>query len=484
MIKAKNIELERINELARNTMLLPLLFSSIIVFLLLKLGLKGAGVLMAFPIILYLLKTVFSRPDRMLFMTLGFSFFISGLSRYIKFSWGLGIDILLVVTCIILFIKEYKNLEIKNLNNTFFGLSLIWMAYVVFLIVNPESHSIEAWFYAMRGVGFYFLLTLGLSLMTLRKPSHVDTFLKFLIGLSVLGAIWAIKQKTIGVDSFEHHWLWVEGHYDEHVLFGVLRAFSFYSDAGQFGASQIMISMMCGILLFQRNISLKTRLLYATGMIMCFIGFALSGSRGPMIVPAVGGLSFLVLTKNFKILSMGAFGLVVVFCILKFTFIAHGLEPVRRMRTALDPENPSLMARKRNQDTFAAYLKDKPIGGGIGSAGYWGNRFSPDTLLANTPTDSYYVKIWAETGIVGVGLHVMIIGYFLGTIAIFIDRLKNTNLKYKAMALYASIFGVLAASYGNQVFSQLPTGIIMAMAFGILYLMPVYDKQIQLKQQP
>ena len=439
----------------------------------------GAIFILSIPLALIFAFTVLNHPHQILFFTIGFSFFISGLSRYIKFSWGLGIDVLLVIALLVLFFKDYRKLELRHLKNEFIGLSALWMIYIVLQIVNPEAKSIQAWFYAMRGVGFYFLIVLSLTLLTFRKVKHLNQFLNMVIFLSVLGSIWAMKQKFIGVDQYEHYWLWVEGHYDEHVLFGVLRAFSFYSDAGQFGASQIMVAMMCGILLFQKDLSFKYKAFYIVGLIITFIGFALSGSRGPMVIPAFGGIVFLILSKNFKILILGSVTLILSFCILKYTHIGHGIEPVRRMRTALAPDNPSLLARKRNQQTFANHLKSRPIGGGVGSAGYWGNRFSPNTLLAETPTDSYYVKIWAETGIVGVSLHTLILGYLMGTCMIIINQLKNINLKYKAMAIFSGVFGILMASYGNQVFSQMPTGIIMAVAFGVLYLTPLYDLQLR-----
>jgi len=440
-------------------------------------GLFGAFGILAIPFGLALAILVFSNPTRTLYTTIIMSFLISGLSRYVKLPWGLSIDIMLVLAWLVLFIKDFRNLKTDYLKNDFMALSVVWMGFVILLIANPESRSLQAWFYAMRGVGFYFLLVLGLTLMLLRDKRHLDHFIKLVISLSIFGAFWAMKQKFIGVDSYEHHWLWVEGHWDEHVLFGVLRAFSFYSDAGQFGASQAMVSMMCGILLFQKNISLSQRVLYASGMILTFIGFGISGSRGALAIPAMGGIAFLVLSKNFKLLILGSLMMVTSFSVLKYTHIGHGIEQVRRMRTALAPDNPSLMARKRNQKTFARHLSSRPLGGGIGSAGYWGNRFSPNTLLAETPTDSYYVKIWAETGIIGVGLHVLILGYFMGAAAMFIQGIKSFNLKYKAIAIYSSVFGVLAASYGNQVFSQMPTGIIMSVAIGLLYLVPRFDEQ-------
>ncbi len=167
------------------------------------------------------------------------------------------------------------------------------------------------------------------------------------------------------------------------------------------------------------------------------------------------------------------------FYFLKYTHVLHGVEQVRRMRTALADDNPSLNARLRNQVTFGNYLRSRPFGGGIGTAGFWGNRFSPNTLLAQTPTDSYYVKIWAETGLIGICLHLAMLGYFLGKGGYIALNLRNTDLRYKVMALYSGYAGVLLASYGNQVFSQMPTGMIMNLALPLIFMAPYFDKLLQ-----
>jgi O-antigen ligase len=117
------------------------------------------------------------------------------------------------------------------------------------------------------------------------------------------------------------------------------------------------------------------------------------------------------------------------------------------------------------------------MGGGIGSAGYWGARFAPDSLLANTATDSWYVKIWAETGIIGISLHLFILGFIMGKGGSIVLNLQDPVLKSQAMASYASIAGVLLSSYGNQVFGQMPTGMIMNFAIPLVFLTPYFDRK-------
>jgi hypothetical protein len=38
--------------------------------------------------------------------------------------------------------------------------------------------------------------------------------------------------------------------------------------------------------------------------------------------------------------------------------------------------------------------------------------------------------------------------------------------------------GIMFASYGNQVYSQMPTGILMGISIPLIFLAPLFDRQI------
>lgn len=155
---------------------------------------------------------------------------------------------------------------------------------------------------------------------------------------------------------------------------------------------------------------------------------------------------------------------------LKYTTIGQQNNQILRMRTALDPNDASLMARVENQKKLKAYMASRPIGGGIGSAGSWGQRFSPGTFLATTPLDSWYVKIFAESGIVRLSLYLCMLLFILINRFKFIFKMTDFDLKFKMAALYGGIFGVCFAIYGNQIFGQFPTGSIMYMSMVYIFL--------------
>lgn len=458
--------------LAIVTLLVALVFA--------KFGLAGGLVLVGCPLAVIFLFLFFKNPEWGIVGAFVIGFFTSGVIRYIDAPLGLLIDIFLVLAWLVLLLKKGEN-KWKPIQNDLMLVSLIWFGYVVFELVNPEMVSATAWFYSMRGTGFYQILTFGLVFMLCSHPKYLDIFIKWLIIFSILGSIWGLKQMLIGTDAAENAWLQAGMNAKTHILHGVLRVFSFYSDAGQFGASQAMVALMCGIL-FISPIGNKKRIFFGIGFLFTFIGFAISGTRGALAVPGVGGIMYLLVSRNFKLLSIGMIFVIGMFVFLKFTFALQHVEQVRRMRTALDPSDPSLQVRLQNQITFGNYLRTRPFGGGIGSVGYWGYRFSPHTLLANTATDSYFVKIWAETGIVGICLHFMMFGYMIGKGGMIVWHLRHPVLKAKIAALLAGLCGILMASYGNQVFCQMPTGIICYIAIPFIFLAPHFE-EILLKEE-
>ncbi len=437
----------------------------------LTIGVAIAGL----PGAIFFFAAMMHRPIWGIWGSLIVGFFSAGIGRYVDAPWGLLMDVFLLVGWLSCLFK-FKKQDWAPLKNDVMVVSMVWFGLVVMELGNPEMRSAAAWFYAMRGAGFYQVLAFGLTFLLFKHPKYLDKFLKFTLFFSIIGVVWGFRQMIFGTDKAEDYWLYVEGFAMTHMLHGVLRVFSFYSDAGQFGAQQAMMALVCGIIAIG-PFPLKTRIFYGVGALITFIGFGISGTRGALAVPGVGAIVYLVLSRNFKLLAIGAIVIGSIFYFLKFTFVLQNVEQVRRMRTALNFEDESLQVRFRNQITFGNYLRSRPIGGGIGSAGFWGHRFTPGTLLAETATDSYYVKVWAETGIVGICLHLFMFGYFVGKGGYVVWHLKDPPLRQKIIALYAGMCGIFLSSYGNQVFSQTPTGIIMYIAIPLIFLAPGWDKK-------
>jgi hypothetical protein len=455
---------------------LIIIIATLIGYMIGKMGVTMGITLLALPIGLLIIAYFFTNTYANMVAALMVGFFASGIGRYVSAPWGLLVDIFLVVGWLSLVFKV-KKVDWSPLKNDIMTVALTWYGLVMLEAINPESNGLECWFYAMRGNGFYQLMGFGLVFMICRDKKYLDKFLIISATLSVIGTLWGLRQFIFGVDDAEYRWLYVEGYAFTHMLAGVLRVFSFYSDAGQFGSSQAMFALMCGIISLA-PMSRKMKIFFIIAALLNFIGFAISGTRGAVGVPAMGVLVYLFLSKNFKILVVGLVAAGSVFFFLKYTTALQHVEQVRRMRTAFDPNDASFQVRLKNQRTFGRHLASRPFGGGIGAAGYWGYRYAPYSLLGNTATDSYYVKIWAETGIIGICLHLFMFGYFVGKGGFVVLNIRDSALRFKTAAIYSSMCGVMFSSYGNQVYSQMPTGMIMGLAIPLIFLAPLYDNQI------
>lgn len=350
------------------------------------------------------------------------------------------------------------------------AVTLLWMAYNVAEIFNPEARSVTAWVYAVRGTALYMFLTVPLTLLYANTEKDLNRMIKIIFTLSILASFWGLRQYYIGLDFAENRWL-DAGSRSTHVLFGNLRVFSFFSDAGQFGAG-IAHSAMIALVLALGPFRVKQRLIFASCALLFFYLMIMSGTRGALMVPVAGSLAYLFASKNFKLMAIGLGALSLVFIFLKFTSIGNENYQIRRLRSALDPNDASLNVRLENKAKFSAYLKNRPFGGGIGTSGFWGQRFSPGTFLAETPNDSWFIKIWAEMGIVGLYLHIGILA-FIGLMGLLrIWQVKDPRLRQKLLALFSGYVGIAAASLGNPLLGQMPTGIILYMSWAYLYLAP------------
>ncbi len=436
-------------------------------------GLVFGVMLVVLPAGIFALIHIFRDSRAGLFYAFAFAFLANGIPRYAgdMVPFGLFVDAILLLGLVSLLLSRGKFRNWSPVKNDLVLMSLVWMGYTLVQLFNPEAVSFVAWFYAMRGVAFYQILLIPLGLMVVRDRSDLRLFLIIWFGFSLLASLKGIQQIVIGTDPFETKWLDGGGGLT-HRIQGRLRAFSFYSDAGVFGAAMGQTALVAGLMAFGK---LKSYLKWILLMLaaICFAGMLYSGTRGALAVPAAGGMLYLFLSRNFKVFAVGMILGLAVFGILRFTFIGNTSYQIYRLRTAVRPAlDASFQVRLENQRRLKTYLADKPFGGGIGSAGNWGMRFSPNTFLAQTPTDSWYVRIWAEMGIIGLSLHLFILFYLLARCSIIVWKLKDPELRNILVALVSGIFGIMVASYGNGLYGQMPINVVILMSYVLIYRAP------------
>jgi O-antigen ligase len=418
------------------------------------------------PFVAAYLFFLFKYPVVGLYTCLFLGFVATGLTRYTDAPLGLSIDLFLALTLLAAFFDRFDSKTWPELKNPVVVSVLIWVVYCVFELFNPEVVSYTAWLYAVRSPAFYMLFAILIGLLYVKDLKEAERLLHVWLAFSVLAALYSFKQYFIGLDDAEKRWLAQNA--STHLLFGNLRVFSFYSDAAQFGAAMAHAAL-AAIILALGNYAFRRKLGYLLCAAICLYAMSLSGTRGALFILLAGALSYLFLSKNFKTLLVGVCLIGGIFFLLKFTYLGHSNYQIQRMRSAFNLQDPSFQVRIKNQLKLSEYLETRPFGGGIGSAGYWGLRFSPDTFLARTPVDSWYVKIWAETGITGITLYLLITVFILLYLAVRIWKQPHSSVKQPLLALYAGLAGVFVANYGNQLLGQMPTSIVFYLSIAIIY---------------
>ena len=446
-----------------------------------KMQFMGIGVLFGLFFALVYLYLLFTKPALGFYTAIILSFLLIGLGRYVRdVQVGIGMDAILVLTYLALFINRFNTrIDWSPANKDITILSAIWLAYGIFQLVNPEARSSAAWF-SGRSLTVYMFLMVPLALMFINSNRRLDVFLYVWGIFSVLATLKGIMQLKFGVDYAEKVWL-NEGNYKTHILFGKLRVFSFLSDAGQFGANQAYTAVVFFIYSMAQKKKLK-KYFFIIVAILGIYGMLISGTRGSISIPLAGFMTFFVLRKNIRVLSFGIALLAIVFIFFKFTTIGQGNDQIRRMRTAFDPNDASLQVRLNNQILLKKYLASRPFGGGQGHGGVKAQRFLPNAFLSQVATDSWYVLIWVELGIIGLFIHLAILFYTLGRGAYKVMfKIKDPQLKLKMSALVAGMAGVMVASYGNAVLGTMPTSLLIYTSMALILHPEVFETAAEVK---
>jgi O-antigen ligase len=388
---------------------------------------------------------------------------------------GLPYDLFIIIIILILWIiaaitspRAYWS----SINTDLFYLTLAWLVVSLLELLNPNANIVGA-LSEIKTAAVYPFLLVPLGFLIFRSNRQLDIFLILIIVLSTLAALNGIKQLYRGPSPGELRFLKAGGA-ATHLLWGKLRVFSFYSEAGQFGASQAAIGLSTLVLAmgpFKKRIRL---FLFICAGLMLY-GMLISGTRGALFALVVGAFTAILLSKRFKVLFIGGFILLSFLFFLRYTHIANGNYHIYRLRSAVNPDDPSLNTRLNTQRMLRDYMASRPFGGGLGVLGY-NSRYNQGQYLATVQPDSYFVKIWAMYGIVGLTIWLCIMVYILGKCCGLCWIIQDEGLRVKIIALTAGYAGILFCSYGNEVINNMPSSLVVYFSWVFIFISPQLDK--------
>ena len=433
------------------------------------------------PLIIIFILSFLEYPPILLYTTFILNYLIMGIGRYINLE-GISavMDTILVSQLILIWIHSALKQDIpwKNGLNILTIVTFIWMIYCIIELANPTG-MLEAWVLS-RGLIFNGLIISLISTLLITRIKQVKIIILLYSILTLLAVGKAIMQKTIGFDSFEQAWL-AGGGALTHIIGSGTRYFSFFTDAGNFGSNMGCAGVVFGIIAFITPQKVS-KIYYAIISLLSIYAMFLSGTRGAMIVPLGGLALYIIISKNYKAIFIGGFLLVFIYIFFAYTYIGQNNPQIRRMRTSFRPtEDASFNVRRENQKRLAEYLKYKPIGEGLGLSGVENKKVSI-RFTTNIPHDSWYVKIWVETGIIGLILYLgglLIVIFKCMWIIMF--KIKSKELKGIYSGLLCGIFGMMLSAYGNAFWGQYPTMIIAFVGLSMILNGEYVEQQINNK---
>lgn len=423
--------------------------------------LAGVIAVMFFPAAMYYLIQTIRFPIIAFYGLFILNYFIASIIRYGQLSgFSVIMDIGLFSTLFTALVHSIltKKLPWSNgINMLTIGCTL-WAVYCFLEVVNPTA-VFEAWS-TSRGLIYNGLLVAFLGSVLIDRLKYVKHIVFILSVLVLLAALKALIQKYIGFDPLEKAWL-AQGGAKTHIIATGTRYFSFFTDAGNLGSNMGMAGIFYGIVAIYSS-NRQTKIYYSIVALLGIYAMFLSGTRGAMAVPLGGLVLFGLISKKANlVIATGILG-IIIYVFFAHTYIGQGNPMIRRMRTAFTPtEDASFNVRAENKKKLAVYLRKRPFGEGLGLGGVEAQRFA-NRVTTTIPHDSTYVKLWMETGIVGLCLYLgILIASLLRACHIVMFRVKNNELRGLLTAMLCGVFGLMISAYGNAFFNQFPTQIIV-----------------------
>jgi hypothetical protein len=434
------------------------------------------GVLMlltiiALPIIYFLIVS----PQFGIITYLSLAYIIMWLAKFTNdFPVGTIMDGMLVFFILGFFIKQKTNTNWMVFKNSISLVISIWILYNIGEGLNPVADSIMAWLYTVRTVAIIALMYF-IFLYHISTKQFLKTIFKWWLFASILNALYAMKQEYLGFFYFEKHYLELNPKMAA-LLFqgGHWRKFSINPDPVTFAFNMAMASILC-FALITGPLKAYRKIILAFLAVLFFYVMLFSGTRSayPLIPAALFLLTILKFNKQ-VVTYVGTGLLLIVFLI----FVPTTNGTIVRFQSAFQPNNdPSYQVRLANQAKIKPYIYAHPFGGGLGATGTWGQKFSPNSYLANFPPDSGYVRVVVELGWVGLVVFSVMIFVILQYGIRTYFKIRDPELKSYALAMLLIVFAWNIANYPQEALVQYPSNVLFFLAIAIIPAIYKIDQQ-------
>lgn len=383
----------------------------------------------------------------------------------VNFPLGTLMDALEALLLIGFVLKLKYEKHTGLLKNPISIMILIWIAYNLIEIANPAAESRLAWIFTVRTVAIV-MLTYFIFMYHIKSVSFIRFILKMWIALSVFATIYTFKQEYFDFFPFEKTWLANDpGTAALYFIAGRWRKFSIFSDPVSASYNMVVSSLLCITLLFG-PIKPYKKIILGSLSIFFMVAMLYSGTRGAFVLIPAGLTLLFILKLNFKTIL---FALIVGFIFAFLIKVPTSNGVLYRFQTAFRPsKDASFNVREANQKRIQPYIQSHPIGGGLGSTGVWGHRFSPNSYLASFPPDSGYVRVAVEMGWIGLLLFCSLLFVVVKTGIKNYFKIKDPELKIYCLAMIVIVFALNIGNFPQEALVQYPINIYFYLAIALI----------------
>ena len=386
---------------------------------------------------------------------------------------------ILEIILIIFVIIDIKDTKFDRLGNIMLFTLLVWCAFCTLEVLNDSCGlglDVASWYQGVRLMSFQLMYTFIIFTLYISNPRILTKYIYVWGALALFAVFWVWKQKYIGLTPGESAWLHGP-HGRQHLIAGgtLTRYWSIYSDAANFGVG--MASTAIAFIIFGITAKIKKlRIFYLVVGFGCAWAMFPTGTRTAIFCFIAGFMTYIFLSKSFKIAIPVSIVFALFVFILAFTNIGQGNQQIRRMRSAFDKEDASSNARSINQEAMRRYLKEAPWGLGLGNKNVpANNKFN---YVYNLPADSEYVYIWMRTGVIGITVFLICTGIMiLGACWIVFFTLRSPSLRGIGAGLCCAMVSQQLGGYGNQVLMQFPNCLTFYGGLAIVYILPFIENE-------
>jgi putative inorganic carbon (HCO3(-)) transporter len=372
-----------------------------------------------------------------------------------------GLQVLLLVG-MLLKIKMQKDWSIFKSPITV--VILIWLAYNLVEVANPIATSRLAWVYTVRSVAVI-TLSYFVFMYNINSVKYIRLLFIIWLLLSVFSAAYGFKQEYIGFDAYETNYLNTPGVAGLLFIGGHWRKFSIFSDPVAFAYNMVMPSIFC-ICMITMRIKLWKKIVLGFMVVFFFDAMLFSGTRGANVLLPAALVLFAILKYNKKVLVFSCFAALFLLFLIN---VPTSNVNIVRFQTAFRPNtDESYNLRKRNQKNIQPFILTHPLGGGLGSTGEWGARFSPGAYLTAFQPDSGYMRVAVEDGWVGLIIFCTFMFVIIKTGINNYYLIENRELKTYCLALTLIVFAYNIANFPQEALVQFPSNILFYMEAALI----------------